>query len=261
MRRTVLLLAAMLMALVFFSGVALAATISCVADVDCFGTKQVDTLNGSDGNDFMYGKGRGDTLKGFGGSDFLYGQDGADKLFGGNLAIDHLVGGPGNDALSGEQGMDIYYFGPSWGKDSITDDASNENRLAFLKGPAPNEQAPLSDNLTIKLVPGTGPEVTNASGTNTIDWGGANVIEDVFSGSGDDHITGNFAPNYIYAGHGGVDNIFSAGGNDEIHVDDGLGDDVVDCGETLFSSSDHDTVHFDSGDQIADNCESKLSAN
>ena len=87
--------------------------------------------------------------------------------------------------------MDIYYFGPSWGKASITDDA----------------------------------------------------------------------PNFIYANHGGADTISSAGGNDEIHVDDGLGDDVVDCGETLYSSSDYDTVHFDSGDQIADNCESKRPAN
>ena len=233
LRRTLVLLAAMVAVVLLSSTVALAITKSCEADVACFGTRGADTLNGSPSIDHMYGKGGGDTLNGFAGGDYLYGQDGADKLFGGNLAIDYLVGGPGNDALSGDGGMDIYYFGPSWGKDSITDDAANENRLAFLKGPAQGEQVPLSDNLTIKLVPGTGPEVANASGTSSIDWGGANVIEDVFSGSGDDQITGNFAPNFIYANHGGADTISSAGGNDEIHVDDGLGDEVVDGGDTL----------------------------
>ncbi len=112
------------------------------------------------------------------------------------------------------------------------------------------------------MVPGTGPEVKNASGTSTIDWGGTNVIEDVFTGGGDDQVTGNFAPNYIYANHGGgADTISTAGGNDEIHVDDGLGNDVVNCGETVLNTSDKDTVHFDSGDEIATNCEIKLSAN
>jgi hypothetical protein len=262
MKRTGLLFAATLLALVVSSGVALAATVSCEAGVECFGTKQADTLNGSLSDDYMFGRGRSDTLKGFGGTDYLYGQRGADTLFGGSGAWDHLVGGPGNDTLSGEEGADIYYFGDGWGKDSIIDNTTTENRLAFVKGPAQDEQVPLSDDLIIKLVPSAGPEVKNASGTSTIDWEGANVIEDVFTGGGGDQITGNFAPNYIYANHGGgADTISAAGGNDEIHVDDGLGDDVVDCGETFLNPSDNDEVHFDSGDQIAENCETKLSAN
>ena len=265
-RRAALLFVAAMAMVVLSSTVALAITKSCEVNVVCFGTMKVDTLNGSslntstDFGDYIYGRGGGDTLNGLGGTDYLYGQGGADKLFGGSLVGNYFVGGPGNDALSGEGGPDVYYFGPSWGKDSITDDATNENRLVFLKGPAQDEQVPVSDDLTIKLVPGTGPEVKNASGISTIDWQGVAIIEDVFSGSGDDRITGNFEPNYISAG-AGADNISSGGGNDLIYVADGSGDDVVDCGETLYNSSDEDRVYFDSGDQIATNCEIKLSAN
>ena len=63
--------------------------------MECFGTKQADTLNGSEGSDLMYGKGRGDTPNGFGSPDYLYGQGGADKLF----------GSPGADYWSGISSM------------------------------------------------------------------------------------------------------------------------------------------------------------
>ncbi len=136
-----MLLAATLLALVVFSGVALAATISCVAGVECLGTTQADTLNGSLGDDFIFGRGSGDTLKGFGGTDFLYGQGSADKVFGGPRG-DLMIGGPGNDALSGEEDSDRYYFGDGWGKDFITDNTASsegsspaENVLVFSNGP------------------------------------------------------------------------------------------------------------------------------
>src|ERR687893_1096845 len=56
-------------------------------------------------------------------------------------------------------------------------------------------------------------------------------------------------------GGSGADTISGSVGDDEIHVNDGEGDDVVDCGEGLPGGSDNDTVLFDSGDQIASNCE------
>ena len=252
MRRTVLLLAAMLLALVFFSGAALAVTKSCEALVECFGTKRADTLNGSEGNDFMYGKGRGDTLKGVGGHDRLYGQGGADKLFGG-LGDDGLFGGPGNDALNGGEDSDYYRFGPNWGKDSITD-SDLLGGISFYEYSTNGDYVLVNDNLTIKLQSGDGPEATNASGTSTINWEG-NVINDVYPGSGDDQITGKSSSNEIHADQfGGADNISTGAGNDYIDVADGLGDDVVDCGEN-GGSPDSDHVYFDSGDQIAGNCE------
>jgi Ca2+-binding RTX toxin-like protein len=257
MKRTGLLFAATLLALVVFSGVALAATLTCQAEVECFGTKQADTMNGTDAQDLMYGKGRGDTLNGLGTNDLLFGQGGADKLFGGPGG-DYMTGGPGNDALSGEEDSDFYYFGDGWGKDSITDSASSQNIVVFVAQPGSSD-VPATEDLTIKLIPSNGPEVTNASATSTINWE-ASVVRHVFSGTGDDNITGNSLANVIYGGVGtessGADTISAGGGDDEIHVNDGVGDDVVDCGETLFST-DNDTVYFDSGDQISTNCENK----
>ena len=256
MRRTGVLFAATLLALVVFSGVALAATISCVAGVECFGTTQADTLNGSDGQDFIFGRGSGDTIKGFGVNDFLYGQGGADKLFGG-ADIDALIGGPGNDALSGGVDRDDYYFGDGWGKDTITDSATPANRLIFYI--SPNESLPATDDLTIKLVSGEGPEVKNASGTSTINWEG-NIIDEVNTGTGDDQITGNSAANIIDSNDGGADTISAGGGDDVINVNDGGGDDVVNCGDNIVIPGsggipDNDRVFSDPGDQIASNCE------
>ncbi len=254
MKRTGLLFAATLLALVVFSGVALAATISCEALLDCYGTKQADTMNGSDDADHMYGKGRGDTLNGLGGSDMLYGQGGADKLFGGPN-FDLMVGGPGNDTLSGgEDSADRYYFYTAWGKDAITDDVNDTNQLSFLEGPDSDEDGVSDEDLIIKLASADGPEVKNASGTSTVNWEG-NAIAWVYpSGSGDDQITGNSYANVIDADTGGADNISTGFGDDRIDVADGVGDDVVDCGES-GNFPDDDVVESDSGDQIADNCE------
>ena len=259
MMRTALLFAAMLLALVVSSGVALAVTKSCEAEVICFGTKRADTLNGNEGRNPMFGKGRGDTLNGFAQTDYLYGESGRDKLFGGP-DNDELSGGSGNDALSGGEGLDNYYFGPSWGKDTITDSGSSDVILLF---DYPRNSGPVlvSENLTIKLASGDGPEVSNASGTTTINWEG-DFINDVYPGSGDDQITGNIYSNEIYAAYAksqfgvaaGADNISTGRGDDYIEVNDGVGDDVVDCGETS-NVTDDDLVLSDIGDQIADNCE------
>jgi hypothetical protein len=130
--------------------------------------------------------------------------------------------------------------------------------VVFLKGPGKGEQVPATDDLTINLLSGLGPEVKNASATSTIVWEGK-VIQHVYSGNGDDQITGNFSDNTIYGslgtGSSGADTISAGGGDDEIHVNDGFGDDVVDCGENIIPGTDSDTVYFDSGDTIAPNCE------
>ncbi len=162
--------------------------------------------------------------------------------------------GLGNDLLSGGLDNDVYKFGPSWGKDTITDSTTLDTLTfdVFSNG----EYHPVSDNLTINLNPDDGPEVANARGTNTINWEGS-LFKFVYPGSGDDQITGNYLSNEIAADdHGGADTISTRAGNDTVYVNDGSGDDVVDCGENLYSL-DNDNVYFDSGDQIADNCENQ----
>src|SRR3712207_5201231 len=202
MRRALLLLSMMAAALVVASGVALAVTKQCktyvLADPEqniCYGTKERDTLRGDDTTNFMVGKRSSDTLKGFG-------------------SLDYLVGGPARDALSGGSHEDRYFFEEGWGKDSITDDEASANELLFRKA-GPGAEF-ITEDLMIDLISGPGPEVTNDSGTGTLNWEG-NVIYGVSSGEGDDHITGNSLGNNIF-GNDGADTIFGREGNDEIEV-------------------------------------------
>jgi Ca2+-binding RTX toxin-like protein len=245
MRRSLLLLSTMTLMLLLAAGVALAVTKQCQADVDCFGTKRADTLNGTDGSDFIYGRGRADTLSGFGAFDQLYGQGGADKLFG-SSGNDQLIGGSGKDALGGGEGIDTYYFGDGWGKDSLSDYVSSTNEIRFSS--VPYQGVVVTNDLIIDLTSGTGPEVRNASGTNTINWEG-NVIDDVQSGYGDDEIMGNASANLI-VGAGGADTIFGEGGDDEIRVNDNSTGDIVHCGEG------DDTVLYDANLVLSDSIDS-----
>jgi len=103
MRRLVLLLAAMALALVMASGVALA--------VNKIGTNGPDTLRGTNGDDNLIGKGGGDILLALAGDDTLLGGPGKDVVNGGSLAQPlgghkNLVGGRGNDAVQGGLGSD-----------------------------------------------------------------------------------------------------------------------------------------------------------
>ena len=104
MRRSVLLLVSGALAVLLASGVALAATINCVAgEVFCVGTKNDDTLNGSEEREELYG---------LGGIDQLFGNGGDDEFFGGKEA-DTIRGGSGYDrtGASGEEdaGADRIY--------------------------------------------------------------------------------------------------------------------------------------------------------
>jgi Ca2+-binding RTX toxin-like protein len=123
MRKTILVLASMALAMVVLGGVAFAATIQCPngATKDgyrlCFGTKSADTMNGTPSRDAMQGKGGGDTMRGYGdrdrlkglnGSDTLYGGDEGDRIMIGGLGSDTLYGGPGNDG--GMPGVGCVYW-------------------------------------------------------------------------------------------------------------------------------------------------------
>jgi Ca2+-binding RTX toxin-like protein len=104
MRRVALVLAAMALALLLASGVALA--------VNELGTNGRDTLRGTNGNDNLSGRGGNDRLFGLGGRDNLLGGPGKDEVFGGNEAAPrggdkNLAGGPGNDVVLGGFGSDL----------------------------------------------------------------------------------------------------------------------------------------------------------
>jgi Ca2+-binding RTX toxin-like protein len=135
MRRVALVLAAMALALLLASGVALA--------VNKIGTNGPDTLTGTHGNDNLIGKGGSDMLFSLRGRDNLLGGPGKDCLicvvledqqhraFGGNKI---LLGGPGNDDVWAGKGSDIVLGAE--GNDSLIDDGVREfSKDTFFGGP------------------------------------------------------------------------------------------------------------------------------
>ena len=103
MRKVVLVLGAMTLALLLASGVALA--------VNEIGTNGPDTLRGTNGEDKLVGKGGNDILLALGGRDNLVGGRGKDIVLGGSRARafrgeKNLVGGSGNDVVAGGLGSD-----------------------------------------------------------------------------------------------------------------------------------------------------------
>jgi hypothetical protein len=103
MRRVVLVLGAMAVALLLASGVALA--------INKIGTNGPDTLRGTNRADNLLGKGGNDRIFSLAGKDNLIGGRGRDFMLGGTPRLasggdKNLAGGPGNDGVGGGLGSD-----------------------------------------------------------------------------------------------------------------------------------------------------------
>ncbi|GAB58547.1 hypothetical protein RNAN_1520 [Rheinheimera nanhaiensis E407-8] len=79
-----------------------------------------DMLYGQDGDDELQGGAGNDELHGGKGKDLLFGGDGNDRLYGGD-SDDVLNGGAGNDWLEGGSGVDTYVFQQGSGDDIVFD--------------------------------------------------------------------------------------------------------------------------------------------
>jgi Ca2+-binding RTX toxin-like protein len=112
MRKTVLLLTTIALALLLAGGVALAATKQCQVGVISKGTTGNDTITGTNKND---------TIKGLAGNDNISARDGIDKI----------DGGPNNNTMDGGPGNDTYKFFTNWGIDRIFADSGGVDTLAF----------------------------------------------------------------------------------------------------------------------------------
>ncbi|MEQ1809226.1 MAG: calcium-binding protein [Terricaulis sp.] len=263
------------------------------------GSWGADTVNGDDGNDTLYGFLLGssgenpaadgaDTLRGAGGDDWLHGGFGADVLDGGagvdtasyaaallgvvvNLAapsantneaagdtfifIEAVDGSFFNDALTGDGGNNILFGGT--GSDTLNGGAGADQLLGgdgddFL-------YADVSDTL-ISGGNGTDWVYFIGAGNFTLD-AGANGIEVVLAGAGNDTINAatQTAAFYTYAG-GGADTVTGGSNNDNIYGQDGndilSGGDGADLmmGESgadqLSGAGGDDTLWVDSQDTL-----------
>ena len=70
------------------------------------GNDNANTLNGTDGNDFIYGLGDRDILTGRAGNDEISGNNGAD-IMKGNANDDVMVGGRGSDDINTGNSTDL----------------------------------------------------------------------------------------------------------------------------------------------------------
>ncbi|MBA2782295.1 MAG: hypothetical protein M3514_05565 [Actinomycetota bacterium] len=115
MKRTTLLIASMMLALLVAAGVALAQDgVPKVCNTNCSGTDGDDQLSGNasanvikgrKGDDRIEGNRGKDTLNGNPGADAVYGDNGEDKLYGGGNN-DYVQGGSKNDYISTGSGND-----------------------------------------------------------------------------------------------------------------------------------------------------------
>jgi Ca2+-binding RTX toxin-like protein len=150
MRRVVLVLAAMALALLLASGVAWAVT--------KIGTNGPDTLIGTNGADNLIGKGGNDILFSLNGRDNLLGGPGKDIVLGENERLNfargdkNLKGGPGNDIVVGGRGSDNV-LGDA-GNDFLIDGPTREFSLDKVSGGDGNdvflvENAPAAKDIVV----------------------------------------------------------------------------------------------------------------
>lgn len=161
-----------------------------------------NVLDGTGGNDYIYGYAGEDTLSGGDGNDVLYGGAGADTLYGGE-GNDQLSGGEGADYMVGGNGNDSYFV------DDIGDEV-----IEFSAGGVDTVVSTLKN---YKL----------DANVENLNLGGSDAI----NGSGNElanSIKGNAAKNEIQ-GFGGNDSIYGYGGDD--YINGGLGDDVLNGGD------------------------------
>jgi Ca2+-binding RTX toxin-like protein len=216
------------------------------------GTPGDDDLFGTIIDDQIYGFVGNDTLSGLGGTDILEGADGNDTLEGGSgndvlragAGIDHLIGGDGDDWLSADPSGGDVFEGGAGANDTIAYVALN-----------------LATGVTVDLAAGiasggaTLSGIENARGTNLADTLTGNNGRNILYGeAGEDVLDGGGGDDALYGG-GGFD-IISGGDGDDVlsngvpgsgavldRLDGGAGNDTVD----YYERYDHLTIDLAAG--------------
>ena len=117
MKRTMLLIASMMLALLVAAGVALAQDgVIKICKTNCHGTERDDQLSGTSKRNAIEGRNGADQIEGNGAKDTLNGNLGADAVYGGN-GEDKLNGGGNDDYMQG--GIKSDYIGTGSGNDVV----------------------------------------------------------------------------------------------------------------------------------------------
>jgi hypothetical protein len=209
-----------------------------------FGSWWSDSIHGNGGDDSLFGSFGNDRMYGGTGDDFLSGSFGRDRLYGGE-GDDILYGGSGNDDLDGGEGDDVLDGG------SGRDDLSGGDGDDLLDGGRGNDSLDGGDGDDVleggsgrdRLEGGDGDDVLEGgSGRDRLEGGdGDDVLE---GGSGRDHLEGGDGDDVLEGGSG-RDTLEGGDGNDSLNG--GFGNDVIDGGagvNTIFYDAfgGHDTI-------------------
>ncbi len=167
MRRTLLLLTAMAVAILLASGAAMAANI--------VGTDSPDTIVGTENDDTLEGLGGDDTIEGLAGNDTVEGGDGADHLYGGNethsaaLSGNDTVSGQfGGDYVEGSAGADILNGGA--GADTVIEGPNRDQALDTIHG------GPGNDAISAAGVPASKDDINCGDGIDDIQVDSLDVV-------------------------------------------------------------------------------------
>lgn len=198
-----------------------------------FGLEGDDQILGGAGNDNLSGDNPEDpddpdySLAGnLHGNDYLDGGDG-DDLMAGNGGEDELLGGEGNDKLSGD---DVKTPGQYHGKDYLTGGAGNDSMWGngnddeliggdgndHLEGDYSTLDAEYHGNDT--LSGGKGDDVLFGDGKDALDGGDGNDL--LLGGAGDDGLIGGAGNDRLYGG-AGTDRLEGGEGNDTYYLASG----------------------------------------
>lgn len=171
-----------------------------------------DTLDGGSGNDVLLGNLGDDTLFGSDGADQLSGGEGNDQLSGGS-GNDSLSGDAGDDALNGDDGNDVLTGGP--GADNLQGGPGTD----LLWGNEGNDNLNGGDDAD---------ELHGGTGNDTLD--GADGNDTLIGESGDDTLDSGPGGDTLYAGDGADIAYFDFDDVDGMSdlYDGGLGIDVLD---------------------------------
>ncbi|RVT40656.1 tandem-95 repeat protein, partial [Sphingobium algorifonticola] len=178
------------------------------AGIDTF--ISIENMNGSLGNDVLYGDSKINVLRGDSGNDRLFGGAGNDQLFGDD-GDDFVDGGLGDDILSGGLGIDTLDY------------------------------QTMTVGVTVSLA-NSGVQNTGGAGLDRVSG-----FENLRGSRANDVLTGN-AGNNVIGGQTGNDRIIGGAGNDQLSgdsgddiIDGGLGDDVM-AGGTGIDTLDYSSM-------------------
>ena len=215
MRRMILLLTTMALALLLAAGVALAATVTCQVGVTCKGTSSADTITGTTSNDTINGLAGNDTINALGG-------------------IDKINGGTQNDTMDGGAANDSYRFSNNLGVDSISADSAGVDTIDFSRI--------TTSGVTFGL---TGPTTCPPTQPVCIALGG-NFIENLIGTGFNDSLSGNTLKNQITGG-GGNDFMNGQTGNDTYKYGTGPASGVDNINDTAGSLDKLNLASFNKG--------------